>query len=114
MRPEQADAVQRTAAYFLEHADDPHPPRFLWNAKMRFGKTFTAYQLARRVGWKRVLVLTTSRPYATRGVTIWPATSTSRTGSSPTATPRAIQTRLLQSFGSRPSRTCSVRLPTAG
>ena len=58
MRPEQADAVQRTAAYFLEHADDPHPPRFLWNAKMRFGKTFTAYQLARRMGWKRALVLT--------------------------------------------------------
>ena len=58
MRPEQADAVQRTAAYFLEHADDPHPPRFLWNAKMRFGKTFTTYQLARHMGWKRVLVLT--------------------------------------------------------
>ena len=58
MRPEQADAVERTAAYFLEHADDPHPPRFLWNAKMRFGKTFTTYQLARRMGWKRVLVLT--------------------------------------------------------
>jgi hypothetical protein len=58
MRPEQADAVERTAAYFLGHADDPHPPRFLWNAKMRFGKTFTAYQLARRMGWKRVLVLT--------------------------------------------------------
>jgi hypothetical protein len=58
MRPEQADAVQRTTAYFLGHADDPHPPRFLWNAKMRFGKTFTTYQLARRMGWKRVLVLT--------------------------------------------------------
>ncbi len=36
----------------------PHPPRFLWNAKMRFGKTFTTYQLAQRMGWKRVLVLT--------------------------------------------------------
>lgn len=58
MRPEQADAVARTAAYFAVHADDVHPPRFLWNAKMRFGKTFTAYQLARRIGWKRVLVLT--------------------------------------------------------
>lgn len=58
MRPEQAAAVQQTAAYFLEHADDPHPPRFLWNAKMRFGKTFTTYQLAQRMGWKRVLVLT--------------------------------------------------------
>ncbi len=58
MRPEQREAVDRTAAYFGEHADDPQPPRFLWNAKMRFGKTFTTYQLARRMGWKRVLVLT--------------------------------------------------------
>jgi hypothetical protein len=33
-------------------------PRFLWNAKMRFGKTFTAYQLAKKLGAKRVLVLT--------------------------------------------------------
>ncbi len=58
MRPEQAAAVEQTATYFLEHADDAHPPRFLWNAKMRFGKTFTTYQLANRMGWKRVLVLT--------------------------------------------------------
>jgi len=58
MRPEQEAAVDQTAAYFAEHAGDAHPPRFLWNAKMRFGKTFTTYQLARRMGWKRVLVLT--------------------------------------------------------
>ena len=58
MRPEQEDAVEQTAAYFRDHADDAHPPRFLWNAKMRFGKTFTTYQLAREMGWKRVLVLT--------------------------------------------------------
>lgn len=58
MRPEQQTAVDRTAAYFAEHKDDKHPPRFLWNAKMRFGKTFTTYQLARRMGWNRVLVLT--------------------------------------------------------
>lgn len=57
-RPEQARAVQLTADYFTEHADDALPPRFLWNAKMRFGKTFTAYQLAKRMGWNRVLVLT--------------------------------------------------------
>ena len=25
-------------------------PRFLWNAKMRFGKTFTTYQLAKKLG----------------------------------------------------------------
>jgi hypothetical protein len=57
-RPEQRLAIDRTAAYFNAHADDPYPPRFLWNAKMRFGKTFAAYQLAERMGWKRVLVLT--------------------------------------------------------
>ncbi|MEI2700357.1 MAG: hypothetical protein V9E94_19250 [Microthrixaceae bacterium] len=44
----------------LHHARgcDENPPHFLWNAKMRFGKTFTAYQLAKRLGWTRVLVLT--------------------------------------------------------
>ena len=34
------------------------PPHFLWNAKMRFGKTFAAYQLAKKMGWRKVLVLT--------------------------------------------------------
>lgn len=58
MRPEQADAVDESATYFTDHAHDSHPPRMLWNAKMRFGKTFTTYQLARRMGWRRVLVLT--------------------------------------------------------
>jgi len=58
MRPEQEAAVDVTADYLAEHAGDAHPPRFLWNAKMRFGKTFTSYQLAKRMGWKRVLVLT--------------------------------------------------------
>ena len=58
MRPEQAAAVEQTASYFAEHADDSLPPRFLWNAKMRFGKTFATYQLAKRMGWRRVLVLT--------------------------------------------------------
>ncbi len=33
-------------------------PRFLWSAKMRFGKTFTTYQLAKKLQTKRVLVLT--------------------------------------------------------
>ncbi len=42
MRPEQAQAVDITADYFLNSG---HTPRFLWNAKMRFGKTFAAYQL---------------------------------------------------------------------
>ena len=60
MRREQAEAVKATHAYFLSRwAEDMHAvPRFLWNAKMRFGKTFTTYQLARRLGAKRVLVVT--------------------------------------------------------
>ena len=60
MRREQADAVNKTHAYFHSiWKENSHAvPRFLWNAKMRFGKTFTAYQLAKRLGAKRVLVLT--------------------------------------------------------
>lgn len=60
MRREQAEAVRITHAYFHSRwAEDMHAvPRFLWNAKMRFGKTFTAYQLAKKMGAKRVLVVT--------------------------------------------------------
>jgi hypothetical protein len=60
MRIEQADAVQKTYDYFhsIWRQDTETVPRFLWNAKMRFGKTFAAYQLAKRMGAKRVLVLT--------------------------------------------------------
>ena len=40
---EQAEAVNKTHAYFHSiWKEDMHAvPRFLWNAKMRFGKTFT-------------------------------------------------------------------------
>lgn len=60
MRPEQADAVNKTAAYFTKsHEENSNQiPHFLWNAKMRFGKTFTTYQLAKKLNWKKVLVLT--------------------------------------------------------
>lgn len=60
MRPEQAAAVARTEEYYRSaRADMPdRPPKFLWNAKMRFGKTFAAYQLAKKMGFARVLVLT--------------------------------------------------------
>lgn len=59
-RPEQAEAVEKAAAYFKRsRREDPkRTPHFLWNAKMRFGKTFAAYQLACKMGWKRMLVLT--------------------------------------------------------
>lgn len=60
MRPEQYTAVQRTIEYFESaKRDEPNRiPKFLWNAKMRFGKTFASYQLAKKMGFKRVLVLT--------------------------------------------------------
>lgn len=60
MRREQAEAVNKTHAYFHSiWKENMHAvPRFLWNAKMRFGKTFTAYQLAKKLGAKRVLVVT--------------------------------------------------------
>lgn len=59
MRPEQKAAVEKTRTYFescLHEASQT--PKFLWNAKMRFGKTFAAYQLARAMGMKRILILT--------------------------------------------------------
>jgi hypothetical protein len=60
MRREQTAAVNKTHAYFHSiWKEDMHAvPRFLWNAKMRFGKTFTTYQLAKKLGAKRVLVVT--------------------------------------------------------
>jgi len=60
MRREQAEAVDKTFDYYRSiWAENKNAaPRFLWNAKMRFGKTFTAYQLAKKLGARRVLVLT--------------------------------------------------------
>ena len=60
MRPEQETAVKKTIDFFVKSkADEPDKsPKFLWNAKMRFGKTFATYQLAKKLGLKRILVLT--------------------------------------------------------
>lgn len=60
LRDEQLDAVHKTRDYFqsIWAEDASAVPRFLWNAKMRFGKTFTTYQLAKKLQTKRVLVLT--------------------------------------------------------
>ena len=61
MRPEQSAAVEKTVRYYESAAMEKRirrTPKFLWNAKMRFGKTFATYQLAKRLGAKRVLVLT--------------------------------------------------------
>jgi hypothetical protein len=60
MRPEQTEAVEKTINYFKScKKENPNKtPHFLWNAKMRFGKTFATYQLAKNIGWTKVLVLT--------------------------------------------------------
>lgn len=60
MRPEQREAVEKTIAYYSSaKKENPNrAPKFLWNAKMRFGKTFAAYELAKEMGFRKVLVLT--------------------------------------------------------
>lgn len=60
MRNEQKAAVEMTLNYFKQAKaeDNARPPKFLWNAKMRFGKTFATYQLARQMGARKILVLT--------------------------------------------------------
>ncbi len=60
MRPEQEQAVDITMKYFKSAYEENsgRTPKFLWNAKMRFGKTFAAYQLAKKMGFKRILILT--------------------------------------------------------
>ena len=60
MRPEQETAVLMTQEYFEKQKkeDAKKAPKFLWNAKMRFGKTFATYELSRLMEMKRVLILT--------------------------------------------------------
>lgn len=57
LRDEQMAAVEMTLSYIETH------PRgeFLWNAKPRFGKTLTTYDLARRMDAQNVLIVT-NRP----------------------------------------------------
>lgn len=60
MRPEQSEAVKKTEFYFNSYKKEnpDKTPHFLWNAKMRFGKTFASYQLAKQMKWSKILVLT--------------------------------------------------------
>jgi hypothetical protein len=60
LRPEQEEAVNKTIDYYnsFKNENKNKTPHFLWNAKMRFGKTFASYQLARKLGWKKILILT--------------------------------------------------------
>lgn len=56
LRKEQQRAVDQTIDYFLNHGNE-----FLWNAKPRFGKTLTTYDLVRQMNMQNVLVVT-NRP----------------------------------------------------
>ncbi|WP_305084320.1 DEAD/DEAH box helicase family protein [uncultured Faecalibaculum sp.] len=58
LREEQKRAVQKTADYFYLRSKTGE---FLWNAKPRFGKTLTSYDLAKTIGARNVLILT-NRP----------------------------------------------------
>lgn len=53
-RPEQEEAINKTFKAF-KHLNYKE---FLWNAKMRFGKTFTTYKLMKKMDFKNVLILT--------------------------------------------------------
>lgn len=58
LRAEQAQAVQSTLEYFQ---NPTHGTEFLWNAKPRFGKTLSTYDLVRKLKAKNVLIVT-NRP----------------------------------------------------
>ena len=59
LRPEQKNAIQVTKKYLKSYKfSENKPPHFLWNCKMRFGKTFTTYKLAKEMNWKKILILT--------------------------------------------------------
>ncbi|ENZ6554994.1 Eco57I restriction-modification methylase domain-containing protein [Enterococcus hirae] len=51
LRPEQKNAVSQTKKVFKKK------DRMLWNAKMRFGKTLSTYQLIKEEGYNSVLIL---------------------------------------------------------
>ena len=57
LRDEQERASEQTADYARLHERG----EFLWNAKPRFGKTLTSYDLCRRLGAQEVLIVT-NRP----------------------------------------------------
>ena len=58
LRPEQIEAIDKTKKYFSSYkSSENRSPHFLWNCKMRFGKTFAAYKLALSMEWKKVLIL---------------------------------------------------------
>ena len=57
LRDEQKQAVEKALAYFQTHSKG----EFLWNAKPRFGKTLSAFDLCKRCGATNILIVT-NRP----------------------------------------------------
>lgn len=68
LRSEQRDAIDKAKAQFCKRSGSktsgylwkvqPKYSQYLWNAKMRFGKTLCALQLAREMDVKRTLIVT--------------------------------------------------------
>ena len=54
LRKEQLEAIKAAKDRFKQKAGN----KFLWNAKMRFGKTVCALQLAKELGYRRILIVT--------------------------------------------------------
>lgn len=59
LRDEQTEAVKKTKEYFESHIGEK--PEFLWNAKPRFGKTLTTYDLCKKINAHNILIVT-NRP----------------------------------------------------
>ena len=63
-RPEQAEAIAKTVKLYKKAGAKSR--RMLWNAKMRFGKTLSALQVAKEMQFGRTLILT-HRPVVDAG-----------------------------------------------
>ena len=61
-RPEQDKAISDTVSYFRKQ----NGKAFLWNAKMRFGKTLSGLEVAKQMGYKSTLIIT-HRPVVDKG-----------------------------------------------
>ena len=63
-RPEQQDAINMAVRLFRRKDKRSH--KVLWNAKMRFGKTLSALQVVKEIGYAKTLILT-HRPVVNEG-----------------------------------------------
>jgi len=74
LRPEQHAAVAQAVAAFVVDGE----AEVLWNAKPRFGKTLTTYQLMRTLDVRRVLIVTNRPAIADSWFTTSPGSSATR------------------------------------